>query len=190
MAGPRWCLAALLRPQHSQSAPRSLPCSVHFLPKGNKPYPRAALPPAQALGPEPKASTKFFLAFNVPEQALSGSDEGQAAWEELQASQASAPVRQASTAVGWAPPPAAAVTCLPTDPAVVHPPGPRVCTPSFAAASTCLLTECIAMDPPDLCCGRACCSLSQPLLEDAAGQQVAGNQLVAVLRQLQGMLKR
>ncbi|KAL4421666.1 hypothetical protein ABPG77_001207 [Micractinium sp. CCAP 211/92] len=70
-------------------------------------------PVIHALGPEPKASTKFFLAFNVPEQALSSSDEGQAAWEEL-----------------------------------------------------------------------------QPLLEDAAGQQVAGNQLVAVLRQLQGMLKR
>lgn len=72
-------------------------------------------PVIHALGPEPRASTKFFLAFNVPEQPLAGGEggEGGAAWEEL-----------------------------------------------------------------------------QPLLEDAASQQVAGNQPVAVLRQLQGMLKR
>lgn len=70
-------------------------------------------PVVHALGPEPKASTKFFLAFNVPEQPLPGGEGQVATWEEL-----------------------------------------------------------------------------QPLVEGAANQPVAGNQLVAVLRQLQGMLKR
>ncbi|KAL4421256.1 hypothetical protein ABPG75_010547 [Micractinium tetrahymenae] len=69
-------------------------------------------PVIHALGPEPKASTKFFMAFNVPEESVLGG-EARASWEEL-----------------------------------------------------------------------------QPLLEEAASQQVAGNQLVAVLRQLQGMIKR
>lgn len=78
-----------------RAGPSPLFCAL--LAQSNTPWPRAVLPPAQALGPEPKASTKFFLAFNVPEQALSSSDEGQAAWEELQAS-ASGPVPQASTA--------------------------------------------------------------------------------------------
>lgn len=35
-----------------------------------------------------------------------------------------------------------------------------------------------------------CLRAPQPLVEGAANQPVAGNQLVAVLRQLQGMLKR
>lgn len=77
-------------------------------------------PVIHALGPEPRVSTKFFMAFNVPEVPLVPADEALAA--------------QGAQAASW----------------------------------------------EDL----------QGLLEETAGQPVAGNQLVAVLRQLQSMAKR
>ena len=48
----------------------------------------------------------------------------------------------------------------------------------------------VTHDPPPSCLPACLPARLQGLLDETADQPVAGNQLVAVLRQLQGMVKR
>lgn len=154
---------------------------------------------SQALGPEPRVSTKFFMAFNVPEAPLApatpmgaGAAQGApaASWEDLQVGLCALRAWQDINHLLHY---SAAGKCLTagclhaegTVPALFGPPAlrSRPLIPRSLSAALPKLGAC-------LCSLRSPCWPLQGLLEETAQEAVAGNQLVAVLRQLQSMAKR